>query len=92
MLPLPVLFAVLAVVAIAMVTTCMGQNDSRPNLLLVVSDQTRPDALSGAGGNRTIAETPNLDRIAQEGVMFPHAFTATVGSGSATTPPPPTSG
>ena len=69
-----------AVVTIAIITTCMGQDHSRPNLLLLVSDQTRPDALSGAGGNRTIAETPNLDRIAQEGVSFLHAFTATVGS------------
>ena len=68
-------------VALAMLSTCLGKDDSwskqRPNLMLVVSDQTRPDALSGAGGNMTIAETPNLDRIASEGVTFMYAFTAT---------------
>jgi hypothetical protein len=36
-----------------------------PNLLIIMTDQQRFDALSYAGN--TILETPNLDRIAREG-------------------------
>lgn len=40
----------------------------RPNILMVVSDQERADAL-GSYGN-PICRTPNLDRLAGEGVRF----------------------
>ena len=44
----------------------------RPNVLLIHTDQQRWDAL-GANGNQEI-HTPNLDRLAQEGVNFDHYF------------------
>jgi len=44
----------------------------RPNILLLVTDQQRWDAL-GANGNPDI-RTPNLDRLAAEGVNFDHCF------------------
>ncbi len=44
----------------------------RPNFLFFLTDDQRYDALSCAG-NR-ILRTPNLDRIAAEGVRFAHAF------------------
>jgi len=44
----------------------------RPNILLVITDQQRWDAL-GANGNPDI-QTPHLDRLAAEGVNFDHCF------------------
>jgi arylsulfatase A-like enzyme len=45
---------------------------SRPNILLICTDQQRFDAL-GASGNPHIA-TPNLDRLAAEGVLFENCY------------------
>ncbi len=47
----------------------------RPNLLLIMADQFRPDCL-GADGNRMI-RTPNLDRLAARGIRFRRAYSAT---------------
>ncbi|MBC9727272.1 sulfatase-like hydrolase/transferase [Streptomyces sp. TRM68367] len=44
----------------------------RPNFLVVVADQLRADAL-GAFGN-TLARTPHLDRLAEQGTAFTNAF------------------
>ncbi|NIP17078.1 MAG: sulfatase-like hydrolase/transferase [Xanthomonadales bacterium] len=43
------------------------------NLLVIMTDQQRYDALSAAGN--TVLKTPNMDRIANEGVMFESAYT-----------------
>jgi len=48
---------------------------SRPNILFLMTDQHRADCL-GASGNRAI-HTPNLDRIAQDGVRFSGAYSST---------------
>ncbi|MHA6620659.1 sulfatase-like hydrolase/transferase [Pseudonocardia sp. DLS-67] len=45
---------------------------SGPNVLLICTDQQRFDAL-GASGNPHIA-TPNLDRLAAEGVLFENCY------------------
>ncbi|MFP6644588.1 MAG: sulfatase-like hydrolase/transferase [Candidatus Latescibacterota bacterium] len=44
----------------------------RPNLLLLLTDQQRADALGCAGG---WVRTPNLDRLAAEGVRFRNCVT-----------------
>lgn len=44
------------------------------NLLFIMTDQQRWDALSCAGS--THVDTPNLDRLAAEGVRFPNAVCA----------------
>ena len=44
----------------------------RPNILILYTDQQRWDAL-GANGNPHI-HTPNLDRLARQGVNFNHYF------------------
>ena len=44
----------------------------RPNLLLLMTDQQRADALGCSGG---WVRTPNLDRIAAEGVRFTNCVT-----------------
>jgi hypothetical protein len=43
------------------------------NVLMIISDQHRSDALSEAGN--TVIHTPNLDKLAQEGVRFTKAYT-----------------
>jgi len=50
-----------------------GQDTIRPNLLFIMTDQQRYDALSFAGN--TVLSTPNLDRLASEGVWFNNAHT-----------------
>jgi len=47
----------------------------RPNILLLMADQFRADCV-GASGNRVI-RTPNLDRIATEGVLFRRGYSTT---------------
>lgn len=48
---------------------------SKPNILFLMADQHRPDCVA-ADGNRVI-QTPNLDRIANEGIRFRHAYSST---------------
>jgi arylsulfatase A-like enzyme len=50
-----------------------GQSGSRPNILLVISDQFRADCI-GAMGLNPMGLTPNLDAMAGRGVMFRNAF------------------
>src|SRR5205085_1146018 len=45
----------------------------RPNILFLIADQIREDAL-GVSGNQWI-KTPNLDRLARGGVHFANAYT-----------------
>ena len=45
---------------------------SRPNVLLIVTDQHRPDHL-GFGGNPTV-QTPALDALATRSLRFTNAF------------------
>ncbi|OGS22289.1 MAG: hypothetical protein A2252_06930 [Elusimicrobia bacterium RIFOXYA2_FULL_39_19] len=47
----------------------------KPNILFIITDQWRYDGL-GVNGNKT-CKTPNLDKLAQEGINFTHAFTTT---------------
>lgn len=54
---------------------CGAGPDARPHVLLVTVDTLRPDRLSAYGyaGHRT----PNIDRLAAEGVLYENAFTDT---------------
>lgn len=45
----------------------------KPNLLFIMTDQQRYDALSIAGN--TVLKTPNLDRLAKQGAFFKNAYT-----------------
>jgi arylsulfatase A-like enzyme len=44
----------------------------RPNVLFITVDQWRAECLSSAG--HPVVETPNLDRLAAQGVRFSHHF------------------
>lgn len=54
-------------------TTSVMASDNQPNILLIHVDQQRYDAL-GYTGNR-IVRTPNIDRLASQGMQFTNAFT-----------------
>ena len=47
----------------------------RPNLIFILTDDQRWDALGSAG--HPFFKSPNLDRLAQEGVRFSNAFVTT---------------
>lgn len=51
-----------------------GQKYNKPNVLIIMTDQQRWDAMSCAG-NMEI-KTPNMDRIAKEGAQFLNAYAA----------------
>ncbi len=46
---------------------------NKPNLLFIITDQQRYDALSIAGNQ--VLKTPNLDRLAKQGAWFKNAYT-----------------
>ena len=50
-------------------------NSKQPNILFLIADQLRADAL-GCFGNK-VARTPNIDRLAADGVRFRNAFSST---------------
>lgn len=52
-----------------------GGTDDPPNVIVLVTDDHRWDAL-GVAGNPYM-HTPNLDRLAAEGAYFPNAFVTT---------------
>ena len=47
--------------------------ETRPNILVIMTDQQRGDALGCAG--HPVLQTPHLDAIAAQGVRFANAFT-----------------
>ena len=51
-----------------------SRNPSRPNLLFILSDDQGAWAM-GCAGNKEI-RTPNLDRLAHEGIRFDNFFCA----------------
>jgi arylsulfatase A-like enzyme len=53
--------------------TPSNQERRRPNIILIISDQFRADCL-GALGLNPMNLTPNLDRMAARGTLFPSAF------------------
>ena len=51
----------------------MGDRESQPNVLVVLSDQQRPDSCGVFG--QQLPVTPRLDALAADGVAFHEAFT-----------------
>lgn len=56
--------------------------EKRPNLLFIITDQQRFDAL-GIVGKYPFLQTPHLDDFAREGAWFTHAYTPCAVSGPA---------
>ncbi len=65
----------LAALPISRPATAFQSSSPRPpNVVLLMSDQHRRDAMGAAGSS--VAQTPNLDRLAREGVRFTNAYCA----------------
>jgi len=53
----------------------MSQKDSRPNILFILSDDHAANAISAYGGTfASVAPTPNIDRIAREGIRLNNCY------------------
>jgi arylsulfatase A-like enzyme len=72
-------FAALVVALLAM-APCVGAAEQRPNFLFIITDDQRHDAMSvvqkelGDRGRFPWFTTPNMDRLAREGLRFRNAF------------------
>ena len=51
----------------------------RPNILFILTDQFRFDCLSAM--NHPVVQTPNLDALAADGVLFTQAYCASMACG-----------
>ncbi|MFZ4582791.1 MAG: sulfatase [Paludibacter sp.] len=58
----------------------VAQKTNRPNIIFILTDDQRWDAL-GCAGNRVI-QTPEMDKLANDGVNFRNAFVTTPISGA----------
>jgi arylsulfatase A-like enzyme len=69
----------LLIILFSFVIPCLAKGQSkkekRPNIILLLTDDHRFDAL-GVAGNPYI-QTPNLDQLAVEGIRFTNAYTTT---------------
>ena len=52
-----------------------GASDERPNIIFILTDDQRWDAMGCMG--HPFLKTPNMDRIRNEGVLFSNAFVTT---------------
>jgi arylsulfatase A-like enzyme len=55
--------------------SCTAKSEKKPNIIFLLTDDQRWDAL-GINGNKQI-NTPNIDNIASQGVVFNNAFVTT---------------
>jgi arylsulfatase A-like enzyme len=67
--------AAAATISAASVRSVQAESANRPNILFVLTDDQRWDTL-GCMGNPVII-TPNIDRLAKEGVVFDNCFVTT---------------
>ena len=64
------------VVLFAAKITSFGE-DQRPNILFIFSDDHAVNAISAYGSRLAgVAPTPNIDRLAKEGILFTNSFCA----------------
>jgi len=64
------------VLFLAVLMGCQGEpEDSRPNILFIMSDDHTSQAISAYGGILAdVCPTPNIDRLADEGMLFENCF------------------
>jgi N-sulfoglucosamine sulfohydrolase len=66
-------YLLLAVLIITMLTGCQKKNtDQRPNIIFIIGDDISAEDI-GAYGNKAI-RTPNIDRLAKNGLQFNNLF------------------
>ena len=62
-----------ACLALAGMSGCAAAADNSPNILFILTDDQRYDAI-GCLGNPPWLQTPHLDRLVKEGLLFKNAF------------------
>lgn len=67
--------AILAFCAGSLLPIAAGGERARPNILFILTDDQRWDAMSCMGN--PFVKTPNMDRIRNEGALFANAFVTT---------------
>lgn len=65
---LKITFAIFVFTFLGGRTFVLAQTDSRPNIVFFFADDQRNDTLGCAG--HSIVKTPNIDRLAKQGVLF----------------------
>lgn len=72
----PVLNIALPLLPASAINPQSGKADkTRPNIIFILTDDHRPGAMGYAGN--TIIQTPEMDKLAREGVYFRNAFCTT---------------
>lgn len=66
-------FTLLALALFSLSSVHFGQSEELPNILIIMTDQQTWDAVAYSGNQAVL--TPNLDKLASEGVNFSHAVT-----------------
>lgn len=59
-------------ILVLLLSNSLWAKQTKPNIIFVICDQMRGDAF-GAAGNKVV-NTPNLDKLAEGGVMFTNAY------------------
>ena len=61
----------ISLVTLALATTPAGAQDKKPNIVMLMTDDTGWNDFGAYGGGANLGHpTPNVDRIAQEGAVF----------------------
>ncbi|QHJ10996.1 Arylsulfatase [Paraglaciecola mesophila] len=68
-------FSMLFLVAVSQANSKNAQATQKPNIIVIMADDQGQWALGSAAGGEGIVKTPNLDYIAQQGVVFSNAMT-----------------
>ena len=75
----PLVFALIVPAAVARIgvlaNRCEAAESRRPNIVFLLTDDQRWDTL-GCMGNKII-QTPNVDRLAEQGIVFDNCFVTT---------------
>jgi len=70
-------FAILTVTVASAACQRASAPPAHPNIVFVLTDDQRADAISLSGDTRVPLKTPNIDRLGHEGVYFRNAFVTT---------------
>ena len=65
--------------AAAGLSACGDAVQERPNIIFIMTDDHTTQAMSCYGGN--LIETPNMDRLAEEGIRFDNCYATNALSG-----------
>ncbi len=65
--------AILFVFCLVQTFTTVAKPEEKPNIVIIMTDQQFADAMSCVMGNEYL-NTPNMDRLAEKGVLFTRAY------------------